>query len=71
LVDRQHGVILAKTSLLRNSNFMEAPGYTTHPATTDSSTLRVTPAMPAGVTDHVCELSEVIGLLDKVDEKAA
>jgi hypothetical protein len=29
----------------------------------DSQTLRVTPAMEAGITDHVWELSEVIALL--------
>jgi hypothetical protein len=35
-------------------------------------TLRVTPAMEAGLTDHVWEVSEVVALLDlKSDEKAA
>ena len=27
-------------------------------------TLRVTPAMEAGVSDHVWEISEIVGLLD-------
>jgi hypothetical protein len=34
-------------------------------------TLRVTPAMAAGVTDHVWSLEEVVGLLDAADKKAA
>jgi len=34
-------------------------------------TLRVTPAMEAGITDHVWELAEVIDLLDSHDKKAA
>ena len=28
------------------------------------SSLRVTPAMEAGITDHVCSLEEIIRLLD-------
>ena len=28
-------------------------------------TLRVTPAMQAGIADHVWELSEIVGLLNK------
>jgi hypothetical protein len=35
------------------------------------STTRVTPAMEAGVTDHVWELDEIIGLLDETEAKAA
>lgn len=31
------------------------------------STIRVTPAMAAGLTDHVWELSELIGLLERAD----
>jgi IS1 family transposase len=34
-------------------------------------TLRVTPAMQAGLADHVWGLEEVVGLLDVVDKKAA
>jgi hypothetical protein len=34
-------------------------------------TLRVTPAMAAGVSHHVWELSEVISLLDSAQAKAA
>ena len=34
-------------------------------------TLRVTPAMAAGVTDHVWEFSEVVALLDKPESLAA
>ena len=34
-------------------------------------TLRVTPAMAAGVTQHVWSLEEVIGLLDAAVKKAA
>ena len=35
-------------------------------------TLRVTPAMEAGITDHVWEITEVVALLDKkADEQAA
>jgi IS1 family transposase len=34
-------------------------------------TLRVTPAMAAGVTDHVWELEEIISLLGKLEMKAA
>jgi hypothetical protein len=33
--------------------------------------LRVTPAMEAGLTDHVWELEEIISLLDSVEEAAA
>jgi hypothetical protein len=33
--------------------------------------LRVTPAMEAGIADHVWDLEEVISLLDSVSEKAA
>ena len=35
------------------------------------ASLRVTPAMAAGVTDHVWELHEVVSLLDGQAEKAA
>lgn len=34
-------------------------------------TLRVTPAMAAGVADHVWGLDEIVGLLDAADKKAA
>jgi len=34
-------------------------------------TLRVTPAMAAGVTDHVWEISEIVELLEKREEKLA
>ena len=34
-------------------------------------TLRVTPAMEAGVTDHVWLLKEVVSLLDSQDTQAA
>lgn len=34
-------------------------------------TLRITPAMAAGVTDHVWSLEEVIGLLESEERKAA
>ena len=34
-------------------------------------TLRVTPAMEAGIADHVWNLEEVIGLLDAEIERAA
>lgn len=34
-------------------------------------TLRVTPAMEAGVADHVWTIEEVMALLDKSKEKAA
>ncbi len=34
-------------------------------------TLRITPAMAAGVADHVWSLEEIVGLLDAADEKAA
>ena len=33
------------------------------------STLRVAPAMAAGVTDHLCDAGELVGLLE-ADEKA-
>jgi hypothetical protein len=33
--------------------------------------LRVTPAMEAGVSDHVWELSEIIALIDSTDKAAA
>jgi hypothetical protein len=35
------------------------------------SSLRVTPAMEAGLTDHVWEIQDLIALLDKTEEKAA
>ena len=34
-------------------------------------TLRVTPAMEAGVTDHVWSIEELVGLLDAVGKIAA
>jgi IS1 family transposase len=34
-------------------------------------TLRVTPAMAAGISDHVWSLEEIVGLLDAADKKAA
>ena len=34
-------------------------------------TLRVTPAMEAGVADHVWSIEEIVGLLDAADKKAA
>jgi hypothetical protein len=34
-------------------------------------TLRVTPAMQAGLSDHVWNISEIVGLLDAVEKKAA
>ena len=33
-------------------------------------TLRITPAMAAGVSDHVWGLEEIIGLLDAADKKS-
>jgi hypothetical protein len=32
-------------------------------------TLRVTPAMEAGIADHVWSISEIVGLLEGRDEK--
>jgi hypothetical protein len=34
-------------------------------------TLRVTPAMEAGLTDHVWSMGELIGLLDRTKANAA
>jgi hypothetical protein len=34
-------------------------------------TLRVTPAMEAGVSSHVWSIAEIVGLLDAVEKKAA
>jgi hypothetical protein len=34
-------------------------------------TLRVTPAMEAGLTDHVWSIEELARLLDEADKKAA
>jgi IS1 family transposase len=34
-------------------------------------TLRITPAMAAGISDHVWSLEEIVGLLDTADKKAA
>ena len=34
-------------------------------------TLRVTPAMEAGISDHVWPIEEIVGLLDAADKKAA
>jgi hypothetical protein len=34
-------------------------------------TLRVTPAMEAGITSHVWSLSELVSLLDQADKKVA
>ena len=34
-------------------------------------TLRVTPAMEAGVASHVWSLEEIVGLLNAADKKAA
>ena len=34
-------------------------------------TLRVTPAMEAGLSDHICSLEELIGLLDRRSAEAA
>jgi hypothetical protein len=33
-------------------------------------TLRVTPAMQAGLSDHVWSIEEIVGLLDAVEKKA-
>jgi hypothetical protein len=33
--------------------------------------LRVTPAMEAGITDHVWNLEELVGLLEKMQTEAA
>ena len=35
------------------------------------STLRVTPAMAAGLSDHVWSIEELVGLLDAAEERAA
>jgi hypothetical protein len=34
-------------------------------------TLRLTPAMAAGVSDHVWSLGEIVGLLDAADRRTA
>jgi hypothetical protein len=34
-------------------------------------TLRITPAMAAGVVDHVWEIEEIVGLLKRVEAAAA
>ena len=34
-------------------------------------TLRVTPAMEAGLTDHILSLAELVGLLDRREVEAA
>lgn len=34
------------------------------------SSLRVTPAMEAGVSDHVWEIEEIVGLLEKKEQEA-
>jgi len=34
-------------------------------------TLRVTPAMEAGISAHVWSIGEIVGLLDAADKKAA
>jgi hypothetical protein len=34
-------------------------------------TLRVTPAMEAGVSSHVWSIAEIVGFLDAVEKKAA
>ena len=34
-------------------------------------TLRVTPAMEAGISSHVWSLAQLVSLLDQVDKKAA
>ena len=34
-------------------------------------TLRITPAMAAGISDHVWSLEEIVGLLDAADRRAA
>ena len=34
-------------------------------------TLRITPAMAAGISDHVWSLEEIVGLLDAPDRRAA
>jgi hypothetical protein len=34
-------------------------------------TLRVTPAMEAGISSHVWSITEIVGLLDVADKKAA
>jgi hypothetical protein len=33
-------------------------------------TLRVTPAMEAGISDHVWSIAEIVGLLDVMDKAA-
>jgi hypothetical protein len=34
-------------------------------------TLRVTPAMEAGIADHIWSISEIVGLLEKQNEEKA
>ena len=34
-------------------------------------TLRVTPAMEAGLANHVCSIEEIVGLLDRTETVAA
>jgi hypothetical protein len=34
-------------------------------------TLRVTPAMEAGISDHVWSIEEIVGLLDATEKKVA
>jgi hypothetical protein len=34
-------------------------------------TLRITPAMEAGIADHVWSIEEVVSLLDRVSDKKA
>jgi hypothetical protein len=34
-------------------------------------TLRITPAMAAGISDHVWSIVEIVGLLDAAEKKAA
>lgn len=36
-----------------------------------NQTLRVTPAMAAGIADHVWSIEEIVGLLDAAEKKAA
>lgn len=33
-------------------------------------TLRITPAMPAGISDHVWSIEEIVGLLDAAEKQA-
>lgn len=56
---------------VQNQSYAVALHYMHYSFCRIHKSLRVTPAMEAGVTDHVWEIEEIVALLDAGEQKAA